>query len=211
MFDLKFIVEKVCNVLLNRVSCDKKNSVTISGDIRFSKVRIEGSGNSLDITGGKVRNLSVDISGDNNRVKIAMPRDIRNLRIIVKDYDNLVDIGKHSGIANSRIVCCGSGKRIRILPEVMIADNCEIWNCDTHSILSKDTGRRLNPAGNIDIGSHVWLGRGVSVFKDVTIGDGCIAGACSMLFKGNYDSNAVYVGSPALLVRDNIEWCIERL
>lgn len=51
----------------------------------------------------------------------------------------------------------------------------------------------------------------MSVYKGVSIGDECIVGACSMLFKGEYASNSVYVGSPARQVRKDVSWCIERL
>jgi maltose O-acetyltransferase len=53
----------------------------------------------------------------------------------------------------------------------------------------------------IDVGAGVWLGARVLVMPGVTIGDGCIVGAGSVVTK-DLEPNAIYAGVPAKKLRD---------
>ena len=52
----------------------------------------------------------------------------------------------------------------------------------------------------VSIGNDVWIGDSVSIFGGVTIGDGCVIGAKSLVTK-DCVPYGVYVGTPAKLVR----------
>ncbi len=52
----------------------------------------------------------------------------------------------------------------------------------------------------IRIGDGVWLGARVTVLPGVSIGDGCVIGASSLVTE-NTEPNAVYAGTPARLMR----------
>ncbi len=53
---------------------------------------------------------------------------------------------------------------------------------------------------NIDIGNDVWIGKNSTLFNGITIGDGAVVGAGSIVTK-NLDSYGVYAGNPAKLIR----------
>ena len=60
----------------------------------------------------------------------------------------------------------------------------------------------------INIGSGSWIGANATIMPGVTIGDGCIVGANSLL-SNNMEPNSLYAGTPArfiklLPVRDNV-------
>lgn len=52
----------------------------------------------------------------------------------------------------------------------------------------------------IEIGNDVWIGRGVSFFTGVKLGDGCVIGAKSLVTK-SCEPYGVYAGVPAKLIR----------
>jgi acetyltransferase-like isoleucine patch superfamily enzyme len=54
--------------------------------------------------------------------------------------------------------------------------------------------------GSIHIGSNCWLGAKVIVLKNVTIGDGAVIGAGSVVTK-DIPANAVAVGNPARVIK----------
>lgn len=54
--------------------------------------------------------------------------------------------------------------------------------------------------GDVKIGNGVWTGYNVTIFSGVTIGDGAIIGACSVVSK-NIPSYAVAVGNPIRVIK----------
>jgi acetyltransferase-like isoleucine patch superfamily enzyme len=86
----------------------------------------------------------------------------------------------------------------------------EIRTGDSHSIIDRASGRRLNPAQSVRIGDHVWLAPHVRVLKGVSIGDGSVIGTGSVVTAPIAD-HVVACGIPAAVVRENIDWDRRRL
>lgn len=90
---------------------------------------------------------------------------------------------------------------------VEIGDSCRIAHgC---SLVSEDHGvddltrpihEQPKIPGKIVLGRDVWLGAGVRVLKGVTIGDGCVIGANSVVTR-DIPPYSIAVGSPARVVR----------
>lgn len=76
---------------------------------------------------------------------------------------------------------------------------------DMHSIIRVNDGHRVNPAADIIIGEHVWLGAGVTVVKGVSIGGGSVVGINSVVGR-SVRSNCLVAGNPAVLLREGITW-----
>jgi acetyltransferase-like isoleucine patch superfamily enzyme len=76
---------------------------------------------------------------------------------------------------------------------------------DMHPIFDRASGQRLNPAQDIEIGDHVWLGTRVLVLKGARIGDGAIVGAGSIV-SGTIAPNTLSLGSPARVIREDVVW-----
>lgn len=99
---------------------------------------------------------------------------------------------------------------ITIDDETMIAPNVQIYT-GTHPVGQTD---RLNPAWEADHSQHFvltralpvhikrgcWLGGGVIVLPGVTIGEGCVIGAGSIVTKDVPD-HSVAVGNPCRVIR----------
>jgi acetyltransferase-like isoleucine patch superfamily enzyme len=85
------------------------------------------------------------------------------------------------------------GKGVAVGPELMLIDD------DRHQL----SGTR-GTAGPIVIGDHVWLGSRVTVLKGVTIGDGAIIAAGSVVTK-DVPAGELWGGVPAHAIRA-AEW-----
>jgi len=64
---------------------------------------------------------------------------------------------------------------------------------------SPGEGMELYRAANVHIGSHVFLGLGVTVMPGVRIGDGAVVAANALVTR-NVDSDSVVAGAPARFV-----------
>ena len=64
----------------------------------------------------------------------------------------------------------------------------------------------INLARSIEIGDHVWIGKGVLILKNSKIPSGCVVGANSVVAKAFETPNSVIVGNPARKVKEGIHW-----
>ncbi len=92
---------------------------------------------------------------------------------------------------------------------LIIKDNCalsrnvKIMTSDGHPIFSNN--KRINPAKDITIHNHVWIGDNVTILKNVTIGENSVIGINSTVTK-DIPSNSIAAGNPAKIVKENITW-----
>lgn len=77
---------------------------------------------------------------------------------------------------------------------------------DNHPIYDLTSGERLNTAGDIIIGNHVWFCMNAKIFNHSSIPDGCVIGAVSLVNKKFNKPNCLIAGVPAKIVRENIKW-----
>lgn len=85
------------------------------------------------------------------------------------------------------------GEDVAIAKEVIIRDS------DMHRISNS-----VNTAP-IVIGNHVWIGTRAMILKGVTIGDGAVVAAGSIVTK-DVPPNSVVAGVPARVIKENITW-----
>ena len=90
-----------------------------------------------------------------------------------------------------------------------IGDNCVIsWNCqflddDLHFIKYSE---RKEKKSAIEIGNDIWIGSNVSIFKGVTVSDGCIIAAYSVVVSSFLEKNCLIAGNPAKIIKHNVSW-----
>ncbi len=111
---------------------------------------------------------------------------------------------------------CKMGDNVHIAASerVVIGDNClmasKIYISDTshgdYSDMSVDSSPDIAPDDRplyskpVCIGNNVWIGENVCILLGVTIGDGCIIGANSVVNK-DIPKDCIAVGSPAKVIK----------
>lgn len=118
--------------------------------------------------------------------------------VTIKHFENL-SIGKNVSIHKySYIDATGS---VIIGDDVSIATGCKFFSFNhTYDNANKPIKYNDLDIGEIVVGDDVWISADSIILKDVRIGKRVVVGAKSVVTK-NLESNGVYVGSPAKLLR----------
>lgn len=110
-------------------------------------------------------------------------------------------IGDYSSIGPRTHINCGMS--ITIGQRCAISWDCEILDTDIHTLVLDD-GSRSCPAPVV-IGDRVWVGTRSIILKGVTIGDGVVIGAGSVITH-DIPPHCLAVGNPARPVRSIQGW-----
>ncbi len=96
------------------------------------------------------------------------------------------------------------GKEVSIGDNVLVAGEVCIFDLDGHP---QDASRRRNSPTPVEeihpvrIENDVWIGRRAFICKGVTIGEGAIVGACSVVTK-DVPPYAIVAGNPARVIKE---------
>ena len=111
-----------------------------------------------------------------------------------------IEIGDDVGISCASFV---ANTKITVGDRVLIGAGVKMYDTDFHSL---DMNERIDKQNEvvvskeIIIGNDCFIGAGVTILKGVHIGDNVVIGANSLVTK-DLQSNGIYAGSPAKLIR----------
>ena len=111
-----------------------------------------------------------------------------------------IKIGSNSRVHGS---CIHAKKYIKIGNNCLVAANCQIMDSNGHDISFPDVQNRMNTYGEVKkviIEDNVWLGTGVVVLPGVTIGNGSIISANSVVHK-DIPPMVVAGGNPIKIIK----------
>ncbi len=219
----------------------KNSSLSFEGKdsyIRSSKVQIKGKDNAVTVGKNSVLSdsCSIRITGNNNIVSIGDNCRISNTSIYIIGSNNHIEIENDISSVlssfhledngNKAIVKKGStlhgreynliefaldeGTEIQIGEDCMISNDVSFRSSDSHSVLD-NSGERINPAGNILIKNHVWIGMKTIILKNTVIHDDCGVGAGSICNRDYKKDNCLIAGNPAKVVKESVNWSRDRL
>lgn len=197
-------------------------------DFRENTIKIlDENGRAIDIK--EYSGLKVQFNGGGSTVLIKKPMRVKKCLIVCGD-DVRVEIGEGCDIVGYLFIfatargsqifignkCSFSGVTIRLQAEpnlqVSIGNRClfssdiTIRSSDSHTVYDLSTGEALNIPVGVEIGNHVWIGTGVDIMKNSKIPDDCVIAARALVVGQFTNSNSVYAGLPAKLVKTNINW-----
>jgi acetyltransferase-like isoleucine patch superfamily enzyme len=191
--------------------------------------RIRGSANRFTHDGAILHDVSLDIEGDRNRVRIHPRSMLHSVRIRIRGNDHTVvigpgcvfaeggdlwledergtlEIGAATTFVNAQLAVTEPGTSIRIGSDCLFAYDIEVRTGDSHPIVDARTGQRLNPAADVSIGDHVWVTAGCRFLKGSRVADGSVVGAESVVTRAFDEPGTVIAGDPARVIRSGIRW-----
>lgn len=152
-----------------------------------------------------------NFSEDRNKIQIGNDTHIRG-ELTLYAYSKGIFVGNNSYIGAGSVI--RSGDKVSIGDNVLISHNVTIIDSDSHEIEYKERAesyRKLlkeglpKEKGNVNtapivIEDYVWISYNVAVLKGVTIGQGAIIGASSVVTE-DIPAFSVAIGNPARVIK----------
>jgi len=190
-----------------RVAISGKNNRVTWNDARLHQceVEISGDNNRLEIgPGAMLWNAKIQLTGHNLFCRIGARTRLRGGTFIVTDEHSCLDIGASTTMTGPVIVAQGGG-RIIFGQDCMVAYGSDVRCSDGHSVIDAATGENLNPAADVNIGNHVWIGIHSQILKGITIDDNAIVAARSVVTRP-VAAGTIVAGNPAKFIRAGVTW-----
>ncbi len=189
---------------------------------------IRGEANSIRTNGSLLSNVSFDILGDRNRITFGEGCKIYNSRFHIRGSDHVIEIGENCRVTRGgvfwieddgcqlvvgrdtsmvevEIAVTEPGSRVVIGEDCMFANDVDIRAGDSHPIVDKASGKRLNPAQDVTIGDHVWVAAHSVILKGVSIGRDSVVAAGAIVTR-SCEAGSILAGNPARAVKTGITW-----
>lgn len=154
--------------------------------------------------------VKIIMNGDNHHLHIEDNVTFKKGVCWFEDTGNKIIIRRNTTIEDAHLSACEKETSIVVGKDCMLSSDIRIATTDSHSIIDKNSKKRINHAKSIKIGNHVWIGTRVTINKGVIIGDNSVVASNSLVTK-NVCGSSVFGGIPAVMLRNNIDWVRERI
>ncbi|TQV77233.1 hypothetical protein FLL45_04615 [Aliikangiella marina] len=209
-----FISRKKKRKLLGEQNIAGENNLVQNNGSDLTSVvfNIQGNHNTIIIHEGvKFNQVSFNIFGDFNQVIVSQNCQFNGPSEIWMQDDNcFISIGEHSTFEGVLLSATESGSKLMIGNDCMFSYDVDVRTGDSHAIISRDSGRRINYAKDITFGEHVWVASHCVFLKGSVIPSGSVVANSSLVNKAFDQENVILAGRPAEIVKSNIEWHRER-
>lgn len=172
--------------------------------LRHTRIEILGRDCRLVIgAGARLWDCSITLAGDGAELVIGADCRLQQSRLCVEDRGSRLSLGARTSLIGSTLVS-QEGRLLAVGEDCMFALRADVRNSDGHAIYDQHANR-LNPARDVVVGAHVWLGLGACVAHGARIGDGAVIGALALV-TGEIPPACVAFGVPAQPRRAGIRW-----
>jgi acetyltransferase-like isoleucine patch superfamily enzyme len=200
----------------NHFLMNKGNTLSVNGNfLKKTKIIIHGRNNKILFhSDGRnfLNECIIRVYGDNNNILINGERNsFSNVEIWIEDNNNNIMFGNRNVISGKTHIALTEGTDVIFKDDCLLSSDIVFRTGDSHSILSVETGKRINNALSITVGSRVWIGNRVIVLKGVEIPSDCVVATGSVVIKKIDETNVILAGNPAKIVKRNINWIKERI
>jgi len=179
-------------------------------------------GYTIDPNGALLAGCTVDCRSGESKDRVVFGRNsVLSCRIVLERNIGTVSVGNDSFIGGSQIICA---HRIDIGSNVLVSWGCNIVDHDSHSLDWSDRAEDVRKwreglltgglekasalknwdvveMAAIKIQDKVWLGMNVTVLKGVTIGEGAVVAAGSIVTK-DVPPWTLVAGNPARVIKE---------
>jgi len=189
----------------------QRNKLWIKGRLHQVRFDIQGDDNLIEVEEGAIlSNLKIYMRGDHHQLKIGKQVNVGGGSFWFEDEYCTIVLGDYTTVESAHLAVTEPRRRIILGEDCMLATNIEIRTGDSHSITDVNTGKRINPPGDVVLENHVWIGANAVILKNVTIGTNSIVATNSVVTK-NIPSSSVSAGQPAQVVKSGVSWLRERI
>jgi len=204
----------------------------LTGNAGQVQQTIKGQGNSFQAQGARLSGVTVDIIGDDNRISIGPGCVLSKVYFRLRGSGHQIEFGENCRISRGAmlwfedrqgVLRVGSGttmvevhiavtenSKVTIGEDCMFANDIDIRTGDSHSVIDLKTGERLNHAGDVVIGRHVWIAPHTILLKGVTIGENSIIATGAVVTK-SCEAGVIMGGNPAKVIKTDVSWKRERI
>lgn len=170
----------------------------------------KNAGNSIIIGEGcSLADCRFLMKGKNNKITIGDHCALKGVSFWMSGDNNEIVVGDYTTIGQNTEFATLEGTCILIGKDCMFSHDIQVRTSDSHSILDQE-GNRTNPAKDIHIGNHVWIGLEVLLLKGSEINDNTVVAARSMVTKPFVTDCLLIGGAPAKELKSNINWSRDR-
>lgn len=196
----------------NKIKKSFNNTISIGAAfLKKTKITIDGINNTIIIKdSANLINCDIFVYGNDNLITIGQSVSLVETVLWAQDNKNEIKIGDHSTVFGLVQLAALEGTSLIIGNDCMFARNIQCRTGDGHSIVDS-SGTRINKSESVVIGNHVWVGDRVLCLKGTNIGNNCIIGAGSIVTKKFSEDNIVLAGTPAHIIKRDINWLRERV
>ncbi len=148
---------------------------------------------------GKLLRMEKGVRVMKNNGRINLGKKVLLHRYVkLSAYGGTIEIGDNSYIGDRTEI--HSGKLVKIGNNVNIAWDCNILDRDYHAFEADSEVIK-----SVVIEDRVWIGARSIILKGVTIGEGAVVAAGSVVTK-DVPSRCLVAGNPAKVIKENISW-----
>lgn len=176
---------KIRNLYVKSIRILRGNIINLLYGLKTSGLRVEGK---------------LNISRPHNKTKIIMGKNIliyKNVGIFLDADNAIIEIGDDSYINRRSEICCKSN--VKIGKKCAISWDVTITDTDYHGVLGRGSTKP------VIIGDRVWIGCKSTILKGVTIGEGSVVAAGSLVVD-DVPKNCLVAGVPAKVIKRDIKW-----
>lgn len=185
------------------------NSKTTSGAIMIhNKIQVKGSNNRIVVSPhALVKNTLIKVIGDNNTIYIRERAFVSGAELWIEDNGCTLDIGARTFVGPSHLAVTEDNSKLIIGENCLLSSHINVRTGDSHSIIdiSEGNNQRINPAKDIMIGNHVWIGEGAKILKGVVLGEDVIV-STGAIVTSSFENNVLVGGVPAKVLKQSVSW-----
>ena len=217
-------LSNVARILLGRDVIPNQIDKTIEGfgnrveygahvAFRNCRLRISGNNNHLVIEDfGVFNNVTFAIMGHDHSIRIGKSvRFNRGGEVWLEDSGCTMTIGAHTTFENAHLAVTEPGSILQIGDDCMFAYDIDVRTGDSHSILDRATGERINYARHVLIEDNVWVAAHCSILKGTVLRKDTVVATRSVVSEAHERGAIVLGGSPARVLREDITWDRKRI
>lgn len=160
---------------------------------------------------GVYRNCEFVFFGNSNVIELGGGCVATDGSFYTEDDRNTISVGDNTTFAGKIHIACTEGTKCTIGRDCLFSSEIVIRTGDSHSIFDEN-GARINPAEDVVISDHIWIGYRALVTKGAVIPNNCVVGTGAVVTRTiGKNSNVILAGVPAKAIKEGIDWCEERI